>query len=55
MTVIHLGEVIWLAAARDEGDKEGEMLWRWLALGLQAPEPAISYYLTGAPGGAGRG
>jgi hypothetical protein len=28
-------------AAQDEGNEKGETLARWLALGVQAPEPAI--------------
>ena len=49
MTVIRLGEVLRLPAARDEENERGKMLSRWLALRLQAPEPTISCYLTGAP------
>jgi hypothetical protein len=43
--------MIRLPATRDKGNERGEILWRWLTPGLQAPEPAISRYLTGAPAG----
>jgi hypothetical protein len=42
LTVIDLGKAIWPAGARDEGNERGKMLSGWLALGLQAAEPAIS-------------